>query len=287
MRLKTVDNIVFFGMLLILLYQYALLYLSIFAGTWENFVMVAGAFLLGLFLGRTTYIILASALSFVCVSVGLLLLILHDTRQLYFWGAIALISITPLTAYLMYLLDHRLMKRQALHTYLQKVQRDRPELDVITGAYNGFALDQALRRELALLADNHEDYRITLTMVKIDFLENVVNFLGNDHFNDLLRGTARQLEVMLFTVDRLYYIGSGKFVIKSPLLDEANARLLRRKLKAHINEIGGHFGLARNGLVLRIGQISSTQERLEDYHAEEIIANLERSAETDIVKEYI
>lgn len=55
MKLKTVDNLVFVGMLLILVYQYALLYLSVINGSWHNFLIVAGAFGLGLLLGYISW----------------------------------------------------------------------------------------------------------------------------------------------------------------------------------------------------------------------------------------
>ena len=101
MKLKSADNMVFIGMLLILIYQYTLLYLSVVDGSWINFLIVSLVFILGLLLGRTTYIILGSVLSFVSMSAGGLMLMIPYTRSMYFWSAIALLTITPLTTYLM------------------------------------------------------------------------------------------------------------------------------------------------------------------------------------------
>lgn len=186
MKLKSVDNLVFVGMLLILIYQYTLLYLSVVDGSWVNFVIVSLVFILGLLLGRTTYIILGSVLSFVSMSAGGLMLMIPYTRALYFWSAIALLTITPLTTYLMYLLDHQLLKRKALVQELAQLQQNKPDLEVITGALNKRALNIAIARELKLVYYHEKDYRFTLTMVKIDFLENVVNFLGNQKIQSVI-----------------------------------------------------------------------------------------------------
>ncbi|CAJ1226199.1 diguanylate cyclase domain-containing protein [Levilactobacillus zymae] len=288
MKLKTVDNLVFVGMLLILVYQYALLYLSVINGSWLNFLIVAGAFGLGLLLGRTTYIILGGVLSFVSMSAGGLMLLMPYTREMYFWSAIALVTITPLTTYLMYLLDHQLLKRKALAAQLAKLQQEKPDYEVITGALNERALRQDVQQELKLVFYHEQDYRFTLTMVKIDFLESLVNFLGHARFNELLRVTARHLEGMLFTVDHLYYIGLGKFVILSPMLGTETAPIMKTKLKTNIDDIAETFGLARHALVLRIGQVSySTQDTVTNRSVDDTLAQLERSAETDIVKEYL
>lgn len=287
-KLKTVDNLVFVGMLLILVYQYALLYLSVINGSWLNFLIVAGAFGLGLLLGRTTYIILGGVLSFVSMSAGGLMLLMPYTREMYFWSAIALVTITPLTTYLMYLLDHQLLKRKALAAQLAKLQQEKPDYEVITGALNERALRQDVQQELKLVFYHEQDYRFTLTMVKIDFLESLVNFLGHARFNELLRVTARHLEGMLFTVDHLYYIGLGKFVILSPMLGTETAPIMKTKLKTNIDDIAETFGLARHALVLRIGQVSySTQDTVTNRSVDDTLAQLERSAETDIVKEYL
>ncbi|MFC0378901.1 diguanylate cyclase domain-containing protein [Levilactobacillus acidifarinae] len=288
MKLKTVDNLVFVGMLLILVYQYALLYLSVINGSWLNFLLVAGAFGLGLLLGRTTYIILGSVLSFVSMSAGGLMLLMPYTRDMYFWAAIALLTITPLTTYLMYLLDHQLLKRKALADQLAQLQQEKPDYEVITGVLNDRALRQDVQQELKLVFYHDQDYRFTLTMVKIDFLESLVNYLGNARFNELLRATAQHLEPMLFTVDHLYYIGLGKFVILSPMLGEATAPIMKTKLKTNIDDMAERFGLARDALVLRIGQVSyATQDTVANRSVEDALAQLERSAETDIVKEYL
>lgn len=288
MKQKSIDNFVFWGMILILIYQYTLLYLSVISGSWVNFLLVAAAFGLGLFLGRTIYIILGGVLSFVSMSAGALMLLMPYTRMMYFWAAIALLTITPLTTYLMYLLDHQLLKRKALAQELAKLQQEKPDLEVLTGALNETALQQDVQRELKLVYYHARDYRFTLTMVKIDFLENVINFLGNDRFNDLLRATTRHLESMLFTVDQLYYLGDGRFVILSPMLGADNAPIMKQKIKDHINDIAEEFGLARNALVLRMGQVSySTQDKVDNRNVEDTLAQLDRSAETDIVKEYL
>lgn len=288
LKLKSVDNMVFWGMVLILIYQYALLYLSVINGSWLNFLIVALAFGLGLVLGRTTYIILGSVLSFVSMSAGGLMLVMPYTRDMYFWAAIALVTITPLTTYLMYLLDHQLLKRKALAAQLAQLQQAKPDYELITGALNEGALRHDVQQELKLVYYHGQDYRFTLTMVKIDFLESIVNFLGNTRFNELLRVTAQHLEGMLFTVDHLYYIGMGKFVILSPMLSRANAPIMKTKLKDHIDDMAQTFGLARDALVLRIGPVSySTQDKVTNRNVEDTLKQLERSAETDIVKEYI
>ncbi|KRO00765.1 diguanylate cyclase domain-containing protein [Companilactobacillus kimchiensis] len=288
MKVKSVDNLVFIGMVLILIYQYTLLYLSVIDGSWLNFLIVALVFILGLILGRTTYIILGSALSFVSMCAGGFMLLIPYTRTLYFWPAIALLTITPLTTYLMYLLDHQLLKRKALAQELAHLQQEKPDLEVITGALNERALNIDVSRELKLVYYHEQDYRFTLTMVKIDFLENIVNFLGNQRFNSLLRATADHLNEMLFTVDHLYYIGTGRFVILSPMLGADNAPIMKQKIKDHIDDIAEEFGLARNALVLRMGQITySTQDKVRNDNVEDTLARLERSAETDIVKEYL
>ncbi|WP_156314117.1 hypothetical protein [Companilactobacillus kimchii] len=85
------------------------------------------------------------------------------------WPAVALLTITPLTTYLMYLLDHQLLKRKALAAELAQLQQEKPDLEVITGALNARALNIAVARELKLVFYHEEDYRFTLTMVKIDF----------------------------------------------------------------------------------------------------------------------
>lgn len=288
MKLKSVDNMVFLGMILILIYQYTLLYLSVIDGSWLNFFLISAVFILGLVLGRTTYIILGSILSFVSMCAGGLMLFIPYTRVLYFWPAVALLTITPLTTYLMYLLDHQLLKRKAIIQELAQLQREKPDLEVITGALNERALNIAVARELKLVFYHEDDYRFTLTMVKIDFLESVVNFLGNQRFNQLLRATADHLGSMLFTVDHLYYIGSGRFVILSPMLGDDNAPIMKQKIKDHIDDIAEEFGLARNALVLRMGQITySSQDRVKNRNVEDTLSQLERSAETDIVKEYL
>lgn len=288
MRSKSVDNIIFVGMVLILIYQYTLLYLSVIDGSWLNFLIVSLVFILGLILGRTTYIILGSVLSFVSMCAGGLMLVIPYTRTMFFWPAVALLTITPLTTYLMYLLDHQLLKRKALAQELEQLQQEKPDLEVITGALNSRALNIAVARELKLVYYHEEDYRFTLTMVKIDFLENVVNFLGNQRFNNLLRTTAEHLNDMLFTVDHLYYISTGRFVILSPMLGADNAPIMKQKIKEHINDIAEEFGLARNALVLRMGQITySSQDRVKNRSVEDTLQQLERSAETDIVKEYL
>ncbi|MFD1419390.1 GGDEF domain-containing protein [Lactiplantibacillus songbeiensis] len=288
MKLKTMDNIVFVGMLLVLIYQYTLLYLSVINGSWLNFVLVAGAFGLGLLLGRTTYILLGAVLSLVMMSVGSMMLIFPYTRVLYFWSAIAFITITPLTTYMMYLLDHQLLKRKALAQELAFLNQAKPDLEVVTGALNETALEQAVQRELKLVYYHEQDYRFTLTMVKLDFLENLINFLGNDRFNELLRTTARHLEGMLFTVDHLYYVGAGKFVVLSPMLGADNAPIMKQKIKARVEEIASEFGLATHALVLRMGQVSySTQDKVLDHNVLDTLQDLDRNAETDIVKEYL
>jgi len=103
MKQKSVDNLVFFGTILTLVYQYGLLYWSVINGSWQNFLIISGAYVLGMFLGRTTYIILGSILSFISVSAGALMLLMPYTRDLYFWSGVALMTITPITTYFMYL----------------------------------------------------------------------------------------------------------------------------------------------------------------------------------------
>jgi len=288
MKFKSIDNIVFWAMILILIYQYTLLYLSAVSGSWISFLIVILAFGLGLLLGRMTYIILGAVLSFVTVTVGGMLIALPATRELYLWAAIALITITPLTTYLMHLLDHQLLKRKILAQELEKLQEEKPDLEVVTGALNEPALELAVQRELQLVYYHEKDYKFTLTMVKIDFLESLINFLGNTQFNQLLRATAQYLQTMLFTVDHLYYIGQGKFVILSPMLGTENAPIMKRKIKDHIEDIAKEFGVAENALVLRMGQVSySTQDKVQNHNVEDTLQELERSAETDIVKEYL
>lgn len=288
MKFKSVENMIFVGMLLILMYQYALLYLSVIDGSWLNFLIVSLVFVFGLLLGRTTYIILGSVLSFVSMSAGGLMLMIPYTRVMYFWSAISLLTITPLMTYLMYLLDHQLLKRKALIQEMEQIQKEKPDLDVITNALNQRALDRDVAQELKLVYYHGKDYRFTLTMVKIDFLENIINFLGNQRFNRLLKATAEHLNSMLFTVDDLYYIGTGRFVILSPMLGSDNAPVMKKKIKDHIDDIAQEFGLARDALVLRMGQVSySTQDNVQNRSVEDTLAQLERSAETDIVKEYM
>jgi len=288
MKEKTVDNIIFIGMVLILVYQDTLLYLSVIDGSWINFLIISAVFILGLALGRSTYIILGSVLSFVSMCVGGFMLVLPYTRMMYFWPAIALLTITPITTYGMYLLYHQLLKRKALSQELEQLQKNKPDLEFVTGALNERALNIAVARELKLVFYHEEDYRFTLTMVKIDFLESIINFLGKQRFNELLRTTAEHLMGMLFTTDSLYYIGTGRFVILSPMLGTDNAPIMKKKIKDHIDDIAENFGLARNALVLRMGQITySSQDRVKNRNVEDTLAQLERSAETDIVKEYL
>lgn len=287
MKTNSIDHLVFAGIVLLLIYQNALLYLSVIGGSWQNFVIVAGTFVLGLLLGRTTYLILGSILAFVSMSSGLLILILPTTREPYLWPGIALLTVTPLTAYLMYLMDHRLLKRKALGERLALMESEEPNREVITGALNNRALARAVQRELEMIRLNRQRYRFTLTMVKIDFLESIVNFLGHDEFNTLLRVTAQHLQGVLYRTDQLYYIGAGKFVIMSPMLGDDNAPDLRHKVKAHIDDIAEGFGLTRHALVLRTGQLSSQQPTIAKETVAGILARLERNAETDIVKEYI
>ncbi|CAJ1182684.1 diguanylate cyclase domain-containing protein [Companilactobacillus nantensis] len=288
MKIKSIDNVIFIGMVLILIYQYTLLYLSVISGSWLNFLIISVVFILGLFLGRTTYLILNSVISFVSMCAGGFMLFLPYTRAMYFWSAIALLTITPLTTYWMYLLYHQLLKLKALSQELEQLQEKKPDLEVVTGAMNERALNIAVARELKLVYYHEEDYRFTLTMVKIDFLESIINFLGNQKFNSLLRTTAEHLMGMLFTVDTLYYIGAGRFVILSPMLGVDNAPIMKQKIKSHIDDIAEEFGLARNALVLRMGQITySSQDKVKNRNVEDTLLQLERSAETDIVKEYL
>jgi len=288
MKEKSIDNIILFGMVLILIYQYTLLYLSVIDGSWLDFLIVASVFILGLFLGRTTYIILGSVLSFVSMCIGGFMLIFPYTRTMYFWPAIALLTITPLTTYWMYLVYHQFLKWRALSLELDQLQEKQPNLELVTGALNERALSLAIARELKLVFYHEEDYRVTLTMVKIDFLESIVNYLGKERFNRLLRSTAEHLMGMFFTTDSLYYIGEGQFVILSPMLGTENAPIMKRKIKEHVYDIAEEFGLARNALVLRMGQITySSQDRVKNRNVEETLRQLVRSAETDIVKEYL
>jgi len=288
MKEKSIDNIILFGMVLILIYQYTLLYLSVIDGSWLDFLIVASVFILGLFLGRTTYIILGSVLSFVSMCIGGFMLIFPYTRTMYFWPAIALLTITPLTTYWMYLVYHQFLKWRALSLELDQLQEKQPNLELVTGALNERALSLAIARELKLVFYHEEDYRVTLTMVKIDFLESIVNYLGKERFNRLLRSTAEHLMGMFFTTDSLYYIGEGQFVILSPMLGTENAPIMKRKIKEHVDDIAEEFGLARNALVLRMGQITySSQDRVKNRNVEETLRQLVRSAETDIVKEYL
>lgn len=288
MKLKSVDNLIFVGMVLILIYQYVLLYLSVLEGSWLNFLIISLVFIVGLVLGRTTYIILGSVISFFSMCAGGFILALPYTRAMFFWAGLALLTITPLTTYWMYLLYHQLLKRKALAQELEQLQRKRPDLEVVTGALNARALNIAVARELKLVYYHEEDYRFTLTMVKIDFLESIINFLGNQKFNSLLRTTAEHLLSILFTVDTLYYLGSGRFVILSPMLGKDNSPVMKQKIKSHIDDIAEKFGLARNALVLRMGQITySSQDKVKNRNVEDTLIQLERSAETDIVKEYL
>lgn len=286
MKIKSVDNLVFFGMVLLLVYQNTLLYLSVLDGQVGNVVVITGAFILGLLLGRTTYIILGSILSFVCASAGALMLVLPMTREPYLWSALALVTLTPLTTYLMYLLDHRLLKRKALREQLQQLQQEKPDLEAVTGALNRRALEKAVERELELARFHEPDYQFALTLVKIDFLESVINFLGHERFNELLQITARQLTAVLSSVDRLFYIGAGTFVVLSPMLEAPDLPVMKRRVKDHIDDIGEDFGLARRALVLQVGQVASLEAQATAHSVASVLALLERSAETDIVKEY-
>ncbi|WP_158610651.1 diguanylate cyclase domain-containing protein [Lactiplantibacillus garii] len=288
MKRKSIDNVVFMGMLLILAYQYTLLYLSVIDGSWVSFAIVAATFGLGLLMGRTTYIILGGVLSFVSMSIGGLMFAMPYTRGMYLWGCVALMTITPLTTYLMYLLDHRLLKRKALAETLRDLQRAKPDLEPVTGAFNKNALNRAIDRELKLVFYHEKNYQFTLTLIKIDFLENIVNFLGSQRFNALLKTTAEQLTELVYTEDQLYYLGAGKFVILSPMLEHGNAPSMRQKLKRHVDQVAAAFELEPSALVLRTGQVTySTQNMVRDSSIDAVLAQLERSAETDIVREYL
>ena len=288
MKLKALDNVVFVGMVLILIYQYTLLYLSVIDGSLQNFLIVATTFGLGLLLGRTTYIILGGVLSFVSMSAGGLMMAMPYTREMYFWGAVALLTITPMTAYMMFLLDHLLLKRKALADTLANLQQTKPDLEVITGALNKHALDVALAQELKLVFYHERNYRFTLTLVKIEFLENTINFLGSRRFNALLRTTADHLMTIIYTEDRLYHLGGGQFIILSPMLDQVDAPVMRRKVKGHVDEVAGVFALESDALILRTGQVTySTQDNVKGCTVDEALAQLQRNAETDIVKEYL
>lgn len=288
MRIRSIDNVIFIGMVLILIYQNTLLYLSVVSGSWINFLIISLVFIFAIFLDRSTYLILNSVISFVAMCAGGLMLLLPYTRAMFFWSAIALLTVSPLTTYCMYLLYHQLLKLRALSQELEQLQENKPDLEVVTGALNERALNIAVGRELKLVYYHEDDYRFTLTMVKIDFLESVINFLGNQEFNNLLRTTAEHLMSILFTVDTLYYIGTGRFVILSPMLGSDNSPIMKRKIKSHINDIAEKFGLARNALVLRMGQITySSQDKVKNRNVEDTLKQLERSAETDIVKEYL
>ena len=180
------------------------------------------------------------------------------------------------------------MKRVAQSAQLERFKRARPNRELITGALNQRALERTLTQELRVIFEHEASYQFTLTMVKIDFLESVINFLGHDRFNDLLRDTARRIEEMVFMVDRLYYVGEGKFVLMTPMVGRANTQIIKTKIKSHIDDIAEDFGLTRNALVLRIGQVTYTiQDQVAAHNVAETLAQLERNAETDIVKEYL
>lgn len=285
MRRMSRDHAIFLGLIAFVIYQNSLLYLSVNGGTQLEPYIVIGTFVVGICLGRTTYLILAGIIAFISVSVGSLLLVLPKTREVYLVAAIALVTVTPMTMLLVYLLDHRSLKRQALDHRLRQFKHRHPEVDLVTGAANRHALEIAIQRELQAVLHHQHDYRFTLTLVKIDFLESVVNFLGHERFNELLRVTSQQIAAHLSTVDRLYYLGTGRFVVKSPKLSTDNVELVRQNTHILIDKIAATFGLAANGLVLRVGQISSAPTS--DQQVAEILARLERSAETDIVKEYL
>lgn len=288
MKRKPIDTVVFLGMLVVLAYQYTLLYLSVIGGSWVNFSIVAGTFLLGLLLGRTTYLILGAVLAFVSMSVGGLLLAMSYTRDLYLWGSVALLTVTPVTTYFMYILDHRLLKRRAVADTLTDLRQTKPDMEMVTGALNRTALERAVERELLLVFYHERDYRFTLTLVKIDFLENVVNFLGSERLNVLLKTTADHVATLLFKEDRLFYLGNGKFIILSPMLNQVKAPLLRQKLKQRLDLLAVELGLEQTALVLRTGQLTvATPEHARDCTLASALAQLERSAETDIVKEYV
>lgn len=288
MKHQMIDNVVFMGILAVLAYQYTLLYFSVINGSWLNFAVVAGTFGIGLLLGRSTYIILGGMLSFVGMSAGGLMLVMPYTREMYLWAAIALLTITPLTTYLTFLLDHHLLKRKALAATLSDLERAKPDLELITGAQNKHALNNAIRREMKLVWHHEQNYRFTLTMVKIDFLENVVNFLGSQQFNALLRSTAKHLDGLLYAEDQLYYLGAGKFIILSPMLSRAKAPTMRHKFKANVAKVAGGIGLESNALILRVGQVTySTQHMVRECNATKALAQLERNAETDIAREYL
>lgn len=118
-------------------------------------------------------------------------------------------------------------------------------------------------------------------MVKIDFLENIVNFIGTGRLNQLLRITAGRLETLCQATDRLYYVGAGRFVIAS--LRPRHG--LKRGAKRQAVEIANEAGLTSDALILRIGR--ATYQAPDNVAIADVLDALDRSAETDIAREYL
>lgn len=274
------------GWIDLLWFSYLLWWSNLSALSWQLWLIITASAVLGFTVGLIKNNLFSTASSFLGTSLGLLSLIL-PALSTWRLAALAFATLYPLNYLLANQVNGGLLRQRVFAHEMRTVTQEHPQIDLTTGALSDYYLQSAIERQTKLVRHHPESYRFSLTLVQIDFLENLEQFFGDRKFASFLRTFRQRLQSLLFTEDDLYYLGAGQFLIISPMLPKSGVPILISKLKQHVADLEHDFKLADHSLVVRMGSQSfAGTEDVEDQTYELILHRLRRQLETDITKEY-
>ncbi len=164
-----------------------------------------------------------------------------------------------------------------------------PQVDVDTALGNKEALADTVQKQSNLARRYSEHYGFSMAMFKIDFLPLVQESLGSQLYSHLLLELSSTIQKQIRFEDYKFSISKGRFIVLCPMLGQENLHMLTHRIKHALMAVRI---LDKKGqelkLVVRAGALVFQKEQFGKYeHIDQVIAALERNAETDLIGEYI
>ncbi|MGN7359061.1 diguanylate cyclase domain-containing protein [Paenibacillus sp. SAF-054] len=164
-----------------------------------------------------------------------------------------------------------------------------PQVDIETALGNKEALADTVQKQSNLARRYSEHYGFSMAMFKIDFLPLVQESLGSQLYSRLLLELSSTIQKQIRFEDYKFSISKGRFIVLCPMLGQENLHMLTHRIKHALMAVRI---LDKKGqelkLVVRAGALVFQKEQFSKYeHIDQVIAALERNAETDLIGEYI
>lgn len=211
--------------------------------------------LVSYYLNKTTALVLAMIIDFVYCTYEFYVSItkgISTEGELLYW-----IILIPITAVLISGLSDKIMEIQYEVSKLAEEKEKYIMIDEATGIRNA----SAFLNELPMYVNLNKRYNIpiTLILVRIKYSDKLVNIVGNEFFNKVLKSCSNSLKDTLRFEDRKYIMDKKTFayIIVS---NEEGALIVKNRMKEAVNHIKLSKGDLYSDLNIEVQMGSYTQD---------------------------